>query len=69
MAENDTRQSPLVTATLEAMRDWIAKVSDEDDDCGYLNGDSDKYPGDAWEDLEKIDVQIRTILKSGVSQS
>jgi len=46
-----------------AFRAWINKVDDTEDDCGYLNGDSDKYDGDAWDDIETLIRRLETLTK------
>lgn len=48
--------NPLTGKKLvEALRwaeGWFARVSDGEEGVNYLNGDSDKYPGDGWTDME-----------------
>ena len=52
----DTRYPLQLTEALDVLREffWYAKVNDDEDDGNYLNGDSDKYPGNAWDDLGSI---------------
>lgn len=55
-------------AVLRAFVEWFEKVDDdtlEDDSpagTNYLNGDSDKYPGDAWDDFERIVERAKRLL-------
>lgn len=50
-------------ALLRQFKDWIKKVKHEDADGGsYLNGDSDTYPGEGWDDLDEIDQEVDAAL-------
>jgi hypothetical protein len=44
-------------------RAWVNKINDAEDDCGYLNGDSDKYAGDAWEDIEALVRRLEALTE------
>lgn len=61
--KRETKQEPLLADLVVQFLVWFDKVNDEDDDCGYLNGCSDKYPGDGWDDLEKIANDLRAAIK------
>ena len=55
--------APAMFTVLLKLRDWVTAATHQDRDGGsYLNGDSDTYPGDAWDDLEKIDAEVRAAI-------
>lgn len=55
-----------MAAVLRSLIAWSDKVGDEDADGGsYLNGDSQKHPGDGWDDLDKIVADARAALTEG----
>jgi hypothetical protein len=42
---------------------WFGKWDDESDDCGFMNGDSDKYKGeDGQEQLNALGKKARGLL-------
>lgn len=38
---------------------WYDRCADGEDGDDYLNGDSNKYPGNGWDDLEAVVKKIR----------
>jgi hypothetical protein len=50
---------------LRDVRAWFDRVSDNDNEGGspaginYLNGDSDKYPGDAWVHADQLRRRLK----------
>lgn len=54
---------------LKDLVEWFDKVEDEADDVAYLNGDSDKYPGDGWADIDRIAERARAVLAALPAQS
>lgn len=42
---------------------WFKKWDDESDDCGFMNGDSDKYKGeDGQKQLDALGKRARKLL-------
>lgn len=49
---------------------WFSKWNDESDDCGFMNGDSDKYKGeDGQEQLEALGKRARRLLLKDLAAS
>lgn len=49
---------------------WFHKWDDEADDCGFMNGDSDKYKGeDGQEQLAELGKQARDLLLKQLAAS
>lgn len=61
------RERDMALAHLRAFLDWTDKATDPGDECGYINGDSDKYPTspgrDGWDDLLDIAGHTRRMLQ------
>lgn len=49
---------------LRKVLEWIRNVEDGEEGVDYLNGQSDKYPGDGWRDLRRLGREIDRVLKS-----
>lgn len=49
---------------LERIVVWHDKAVDEEDDCGYLNGDSKKFSGNGWDDIAAIAADASAALKT-----
>jgi len=46
--------APQLLAAVQALIAWCEKINDAEDGDDYLNGDSAKYPGNGWDDLDDI---------------
>ena len=66
LASNEQKIEEL-TKALEAASAWFAKIHDDNEGVNYLNGDSDKYEGDGWEDAEAVAKQIDATLANARS--
>ena len=43
---------------------WFGKQDDESDDCGFMNGDSDKYKGeDGRDQLAALGLRARMLIR------
>ncbi len=47
---------------LSALIEWHDRVEDGNDGVHYLNGDSDKYPGDGWSHVTEIAERARALI-------
>ena len=47
---------------------WFLKWADESDDCGFMNGDSDKYKGeDGQEQLDVLGKRAAKLLRTNLA--
>lgn len=48
---------------LRDVRGWFDRVSDGKEGVNYLNGDSDKYRGDAWVHAEQLRRRLKSYIE------